>query len=87
MAMDIGDYINDDDCDTIIIVSGDADFIPAVERAHKKGIIVIVASFAISLSSKLAKKADKVILLDKLNMVDLDPKALKKPELKTTNDS
>ena len=44
--------------DTVIIVSGDGDFIPLVEYLKAKGIQVEVLSFARSTSSKLKESAD-----------------------------
>ncbi len=44
--------------DTVVIVSGDGDFIPLVEYLKAKGIQVEVLSFARSTSSKLKEAAD-----------------------------
>lgn len=50
--------------DTAIIVSGDADFIGAIEKIKYKGKRVEVVSFKNSLSGELRRVADKLVLLD-----------------------
>lgn len=61
----------DSDCDVIILVSGDRDFVPAVEEAQRKGKIVEVASFDKSISERLANAADRYTRLDRLCVVDI----------------
>lgn len=50
--------------DIAIIVSGDEDYIPAIEIVQQKGKVVIVVSSAALLSDALRKKADRVLLID-----------------------
>ncbi len=70
LALDVSDCADGSECDTILLVSGDADFIPAVRKAKKRGKKVQVAAFENVLSYDLAEEADEVILLDELRMVD-----------------
>lgn len=53
-----------DTYDTAVIISGDRDFVPAIEYVRSMGRRVEVMSFESSLSSQLAKVADSVTLLD-----------------------
>lgn len=50
--------------DIAIIVSGDEDYVPAIEIVQQKGKIVLVVSSMALLSDLLRKKADRVILID-----------------------
>ncbi|MFM8330404.1 MAG: NYN domain-containing protein [Candidatus Methylumidiphilus sp.] len=50
--------------DIAIIVSGDEDYVPAIEIVQQKGKIVMVVSAASLLSELLRKKADRVLLID-----------------------
>ena len=50
--------------DIAIIVSGDEDYVPAIEIVQQKGKIVMVVSSANMLSETLRKKADRVLLID-----------------------
>ncbi len=69
LALELDDCSRETGCNDILLVSGDADFVPAVERAQKRGKRVQVASFSNSLSHALAEAADEVILLDKYRML------------------
>lgn len=53
-----------DNYDTAILVSGDRDFVPAIETVHELGKIVEVASFERSLSNSLRVSADMYHSLD-----------------------
>ncbi len=55
----------DDAYDTAILVSGDGDFIPAVNVVQEKGKIVVNAYFKSSLSWHLKQSCDKSIQLTK----------------------
>ncbi len=57
-------------CDTIILVTGDGDFAPAVRKIKSYGVKVQVASFRSSLNDCLSAVADDTIILDELRMVD-----------------
>jgi uncharacterized LabA/DUF88 family protein len=50
--------------DVAIVVSGDEDYVPALEIVQQKGKIVMVVSSAAILSDELRKKADRVLLID-----------------------
>lgn len=50
--------------DIAIIVSGDEDYVPAIEVVQQKGKIVIAVSSAAMLSDELRRKADRVLLVD-----------------------
>ena len=49
--------------DVVVIVSGDGDYIPAVEYLQNNGVMVEVAAFEETASSKLTEKADDFINL------------------------
>jgi uncharacterized LabA/DUF88 family protein len=49
--------------DVAILVSGDEDYVPAIEIAQHKGKLVFVASMPEALSTTLKKKADRIISL------------------------
>lgn len=51
--------------DVGIIVSGDEDYVPAIEVVQQKGKIIMVVSSSVLLSDTLRKKADRVLLIDK----------------------
>lgn len=50
--------------DIAVIVSGDEDFVPAIEVVQQKGKVVIVVSSSAMLSDELRRKADRVLLID-----------------------
>ncbi len=50
--------------DIAMIVSGDEDYVPAIEIVQQKGKIVVVVSSSALLSETLRKKADRVWLID-----------------------
>lgn len=52
--------------DTVILVSGDSDFVDAVEEMKRAGIRVEVAMFEGAISSELRRRADRFISLDKI---------------------
>ena len=70
MGLDAVECAMTNDCDTILLVSGDGDFVPAARKAKNLGKRVQVAAFESVLSEDLAEIADEVILLDQLRMVD-----------------
>lgn len=47
-----------------IIISGDEDFVPAIEIVQQKGKIILVVSSGKALSDELIKKADRVVSLN-----------------------
>lgn len=50
--------------DEAVLVSGDADFVPSIEKIQNQGKIVTVASFEKQLSFDLRKTADSSVILD-----------------------
>ena len=50
--------------DIAIIVSGDEDYVPAIEIVQQKGKIVMAVSSSAMLSDELRRKADRVLLVD-----------------------
>ena len=50
--------------DIAIIVSGDEDYVPAIEIVQQKGKIIIAVSSSALLSDVLRKKADRILLID-----------------------
>ena len=71
LALELDDCSRETSCDNILLVSGDADFIPVVRRAQARGKKVQVAAFSNCLSHNLAAAADEVILLDELKILDV----------------
>lgn len=60
---------SNDHYDVAVLISGDGDFVPAVEMVQDYGKRVEVASFSHCLSSELSRKADVVINLDPVPML------------------
>jgi len=56
----------DDSPEVFVIVSGDGDFVPAIDELHDAGKVIVLVSSKKSCSSTLLGKADHVILLDNL---------------------
>ncbi len=71
-----------DKVDTIILVSGDGDFIPAIEYLKSKGCQVEVAAFGRSCSSKLKEVADDFVdLCEKPRKFVIYPKTKKRSKM------
>lgn len=66
LATDILRHAWQNTCEICIIVSGDEDYKDAIECAKDKGVKVWVCSFKPSLSSELARTADKIFYLEDL---------------------
>jgi uncharacterized LabA/DUF88 family protein len=58
--------------DIAMIVSGDEDYVPAIEIVQQKGKIVVVVSASSLLSDVLRKKADRVLLIDENGEINCD---------------
>ena len=54
------------ECNVCILVSGDADFVPALELLKKNNIEVLTSSVALGYSSELRKKFPYLVLTDKI---------------------
>ena len=52
--------------DTAVLVSGDSDFIDAIEEIKRAGIRVEIAMFEKAIGSELRRRADKFISLDRV---------------------
>ena len=50
--------------DAAILVSGDADFVPAVQEARRRGVVIVLASFKGTTSEELVDACDRVFYLD-----------------------
>ncbi|OLR94441.1 NYN domain-containing protein [Actinokineospora bangkokensis] len=52
--------------DTVVLASGDSDFLPAIERVRRRvpGVTIRIVSWSHSLSAELGATADEVLLLD-----------------------
>lgn len=66
ITADICDHLWQNDCDEIILVSGDSDFLCLLKKAEEKGIIFTVVSSIDSVSSELSSNANKVINIDEI---------------------
>lgn len=64
LATEIVALAYEDAYDVAYLISGDEDYVPAIERVHAKGKQVIAVTFRDALSGELRKKADEVIELD-----------------------
>ena len=69
MALEMYEQAVNNGFDTAIIVSGDRDFVPAVEKLQSLGKKVEVASFYSSRSSDLYRAADECYNLSKLPII------------------
>ncbi len=72
MACEMMLHAIQDDYDIAIIVSGDRDFVPAVEHIQRFGKIVEVASFDNSRSKHLVRAADRYCDLGKMPIMIID---------------
>lgn len=50
--------------DVAYLISGDEDYVPAMEIVHQKGKVVVAVSAQSAMSKLLKRKADKFILID-----------------------
>lgn len=50
--------------DIAYLVSGDEDFVPAIEVVHQKGKIVVAVAAEVAMSRLLRRRADRFILID-----------------------
>ena len=64
LATDIVVHAMRDNYDTAIVVSGDADFYPALEAARTAGKHIEVIAFEVNLSPEIARNADVVNVVD-----------------------
>ena len=58
--------------DIAMIISGDEDYVPAIEIVQQKGKIVMAVSSSALLSDVLRKKADRVLLIDNRGDLNCD---------------
>jgi uncharacterized LabA/DUF88 family protein len=50
--------------DATILISGDADFVPAIDEAKRRGVVVILCGFRSSMSEVLIDACDRMYELD-----------------------
>lgn len=83
LASDLQEQGSEDNYDTAILISGDRDFVPAIEKVRARGKRVEVASFDECLSHVLQTKANKTYILDDLFIIQMmDPETAAKYEHK-----
>ncbi len=63
LSVAAAESIFDENIDTVVLVTRDADFIPVVQKAKEKGKNVIVAGMEPGFSTALQNAADSVMLL------------------------
>ncbi len=64
MATDFLSLAWEDAYDVAVMVSGDADFVGAVEKVKAKGKRVEIASFSMTLSGDMKRAGDRLIVID-----------------------
>jgi len=65
LSLDIIDLSSEGKIDCIILVAGDADFVPAIERSKRKGVIVHLFYHSSSVHNHLLDSVDELHLIDK----------------------
>ena len=70
MAIDATDLLYSSPVDTFVIVSGDADFLPLVNKLRSSGKMVVGAGLEKSTSSTLVKACDRYFYLDQQEKKD-----------------
>jgi len=81
MACEMVVHALKDNYDVAIVISGDRDFVPALQHVQAAGKIVELAAFRTSASEELRRTADKYIELESLPILSM----YNKPEDLTTN--
>lgn len=66
MTLDIILHANNGSYDTVLLVSGDGDYLPVIEEVMRTGKQVYLAAFSSGLNSKLRNSVDYFIDLDEL---------------------
>lgn len=66
MACEMVTHALQDHYDVAIVVSGDGDFVPAIQHVQSAGKMVEVASFSNSVSGRIKRFADRFYALEKL---------------------
>jgi uncharacterized LabA/DUF88 family protein len=83
LASDMQEQAYEDNYDTAILISGDRDFVPAIEKIRAKGKRVEVAAFDQCFSHVLQTKANKTYSLNDLFIIQMmDPETATKYEHK-----
>jgi uncharacterized LabA/DUF88 family protein len=75
MTLDIMKTCADIKPDIMVLVTGDADFVPVVAELRQKGIRVEVAAFQSAMSDMLSKQSSGTILIDALAKTPEPPTA------------
>ena len=71
MACEMVVHALKDNYDVAIVISGDRDFVPAIQHVQSAGKIVEVAAFRTSASEELRRTADKYIELESLPILTM----------------
>lgn len=81
LAMDTIDTVfNEPNVKTVVVASGDSDFIPLYDRLRKRGVRVEVVAFKDSLGNDVAQHVDEVRLLDESVIFEGDTKLARSNE-------
>jgi uncharacterized LabA/DUF88 family protein len=64
LTVDVLSNVYQDNCDAVLLMSGDGDYAPVLEECIRRGKIAIVAAFSEGLSQGLRQVADRLYLLD-----------------------
>lgn len=72
LAAEAAGYALDPRVDEVVLVSGDGDLAPICEMARRSNTVVTVAGFRGTVSYKLVRAADEVVLLDGRHVIARD---------------
>lgn len=64
LAVDVLSNVYQDNCDAVLLMAGDGDYVPVLEECIRRGKIAIVAAFSDGLSKPLREVADSFYFLD-----------------------
>lgn len=73
MILDAMDFATKDDVSTVVVASGDADFVPLYSKLRERNLRVEVLSFQDSLSGSLQHVVDEIRLLSRSILFDGGP--------------
>ena len=63
MAVEISEAVCGLDVDVVVIASGDGDFVPAVDLAHRKGKVVVICAFPEGCNPALRSRGEVFVAL------------------------
>lgn len=64
LTVDVLSNVYQDNCEAVLLMAGDGDYVPVLEECIRRGKIAIVAAFSDGLSRNLGQVADTLYLLD-----------------------